>query len=546
MNTSKLIIAASALCIVWNTSCSSNFIDYSKINGENVNDLVKKFDPSSNKKAPKVDKDPEEIQDFNLTLYRHLWSLKKDNNFALSTLKKLEVKKSDAVENIYGVSYLSNLETLNIESVNLDIKSKAEISKLNKLKILKISNANLNDLDFIENLNQLETLELVNLKNFNGDLSNISSLKKLQTLVVKNCNLTELEGFDFPLSLQNVDFSSNPKLSNINALKSLENVTELNLADAFMSVESLKNLKKLETLSIEICFNANYSIINSLPRLTKLVNKKNIVPKTDYKSLRFYSLKLLNRKVADELSHLLKDDNSFDTTTNLFFEGFTLRNFHCLRFFTNLKKLSFDKMTLDFDRMEPDQFRSLNKLEKLEIIKCKINNHYHLSSFFEFLGNLTHLSLKSSRLENKSLKISSMKMLEVLELSEVYTAERWNEAIRPNLYRWCIFLEFPDSFPNLKKIDIRSERSISRYNNTKVKGSFPLNIPKIEEINFSKLSFSRLKDIPKKQKEDSKLESLQILNVKGCKLSSDNKKRLASYLPSDVKTDSKTINKLIK
>lgn len=193
---------------------------------------------------------------------------------------------------IEGIENASNLLGLYVGSNSLT--SLAGVEKLNKLETLEFSSNKVEELPkFSENSalvnisatgNKL-TEAAIDLKNLKSLYLNENEIKTidikspvLETLDVSDNNVIDLTTLSGLTTLEGLDLSGNKGIIDISPLASLKNLTTLglvfdkdNVADKLTDISALKDMTKLESLSISYTGVSDISAIAGMKELTTLV-----------------------------------------------------------------------------------------------------------------------------------------------------------------------------------------------------------------------------------------------------------------------------------
>lgn len=149
----------------------------------------------------------------------------------IKTLKILELNVSKDYE-ILGLEQFPNLERLRIDQTN-----KIRLGKLDKLRVLDISDFNGENIDF---LGQVPNLEKLNLSYHTlSAVTGLDKLPKLQTLDLSGVCLQNLDGLSQLKNLRFLNLYGN-EIADIQVLNQLTSLEEVNLADNNLNEEEIR------------------------------------------------------------------------------------------------------------------------------------------------------------------------------------------------------------------------------------------------------------------------------------------------------------------
>lgn len=205
------------------------------------------------------------------------------------------------IQDISGIEYATNLETLYISS----IEDLSPIKDLKKLKKLDIYNLKMNNLSVIKNIDSLNELHISGV-NINIDVSELNSLDKLEYLSFyineegsidfSNIYLKKLKNLFVNQQDLEVDFSNFVDLTNAKSF-TFEGVK------SFENVESLNELEKLESIS----FRTNNNVI---PQLSGISDNVKLY-------MNFNSYEYLSKEDAKEIIDSINDLNKENIFVNM-------------------------------------------------------------------------------------------------------------------------------------------------------------------------------------------------------------------------------------
>lgn len=175
-------------------------------------------------------------------------------------LTSLQITGSEGT-GMQALSYLANLETLNITDAHLSSNDLSVIAALPKLTHLTLSGCRLSVIGNLSGAQNLQYLDLSN--NTIRDVSALSFMVQLKSLNLSNNALTNLSYISALSNLQVLDVSYN-SIASVVPLSACTSLTELNISNnsvsALSGLETLDNLEKL---------NASANQLTSVARLAE-------------------------------------------------------------------------------------------------------------------------------------------------------------------------------------------------------------------------------------------------------------------------------------
>jgi Leucine-rich repeat (LRR) protein/uncharacterized protein YjdB len=251
-------------------------------------------------------------------------------------------------------------------------------SDVNKITELDVSDKNILDLGGIENLTSLETLNLDSNRKLNVDtISKLNELPNLKYLDLSSTPVDDLSVLSGLIHLQSLKLQMNCKydgFANVDGLKSLTNLKELDLSDnPIGDINGLKDLTNLEKLNLGSTSLKDISALSGL------------------KNLQYLNL---NRNDIEDIS-------SLSGLTNLQYLDLGMNpvsNISALSKLTNLQTLLLSKQSnyggVDYDKIS--DISALSRLKNLMTLDLSYNQVSDVSSFIsqlEDLNSLTDLNL---------------------------------------------------------------------------------------------------------------------------------------------------------
>ncbi|PHC65069.1 NEAT domain-containing protein [Bacillus wiedmannii] len=242
-------------------------------------------------------------------LQRHInkYNLNRENlNTPITKEDLLKVKslivveaKSKGIQNVTGLEYMTNLETLTLEEVKLE--NIQFISNLRQLKSLSITYGELKE---IGPLAELENIESLNLRNNKiSDLSPLSQMKKIKMLDLNSNYIKDIKPLFTVTTLKTLTVANN-QISNANlaGIEQLKNVKSLSLSNnGLTNIEHITPMKKLVELDLSKNELENIEPLSRLSTVQSLNLEENyisdITPLSQLTGL--YDLKLGSNEIRD-------------------------------------------------------------------------------------------------------------------------------------------------------------------------------------------------------------------------------------------------------
>ncbi|WPU75582.1 NEAT domain-containing protein [Bacillus sp. RA(2023)] len=261
-------------------------------------------------KEDKVDQQDESgnvIVDKQLQRHINKYNLNRENlNTPITKADLLKVKslivveaKSKGIQDVSGLEYMTNLESLMLEEVTLE--NIQFISKLRQLKSLSITYGELNDIGPLAELEHIESLSLRN--NKISDLSPLSQMKKIKLLDLNSNYIKDIKPLFTVTSLRNLTVANN-QISNANlaGIEQLKNIKKLSLSNnRLTNIEHLTPMKKLIELDLAKNELENIEPLSRLSTVQSLNLEENyisdITPLSQLTGL--YDLKLGSNEIRD-------------------------------------------------------------------------------------------------------------------------------------------------------------------------------------------------------------------------------------------------------
>lgn len=125
-----------------------------------------------------------------------------------------------------------------------------DLTKLNYLQSLEISNQTFDSLRFLTSLTELTELKLIDCRIQTDDLEMIAALPNLKRLTISDCSLSTISGLEKAQNLEYVNLSNNT-IRNLEPLAHLMKLQEVDLSyNALTGLNALSSLTNLEKLDV--------------------------------------------------------------------------------------------------------------------------------------------------------------------------------------------------------------------------------------------------------------------------------------------------------
>ncbi|RXJ11525.1 LPXTG cell wall anchor domain-containing protein [Bacillus albus] len=279
-----------------------------EINALNLeNNVPEKQKENKEDKVDQQDESGNVIVDKQLQRHINKYNLNRENlNTPITKADLLKVKslivveaKSKGIQDVSGLEYMTNLESLMLEEVTLE--NIQFISKLRQLKSLSITYGELNDIGPLAELEHIESLSLRN--NKISDLSPLSQMKKIKLLDLNSNYIKDIKPLFTVTSLRNLTVANN-QISNANlaGIEQLKNIKKLSLSNnGLTNIEHITPMKKLVELDLSKNELENIEPLSRLSTVQSLNLEENyisdITPLSQLTGL--YDLKLGSNEIRD-------------------------------------------------------------------------------------------------------------------------------------------------------------------------------------------------------------------------------------------------------
>ncbi|TKI39498.1 leucine-rich repeat domain-containing protein, partial [Bacillus mycoides] len=222
----------------------------------------------------------------------------KEDLLQVKSLSVVEAKRK-GIKDVSGLEYMTNLENLTLEEVELENVN--FISKLRQLKSVSITYSELQDIGPLAELEHIETLILRN--NKISDLSPLSQMKNVKILDVNSNHIKDIKPLFTVTSLKTLTLANN-QVSNasLEGIDQLKNVKKLSLSNnGLTNIEHITAMKKLADLDLSKNELENITPISKLSTVQALDLEENyisdITPLSKLTGL--YSLRLGSNEIHD-------------------------------------------------------------------------------------------------------------------------------------------------------------------------------------------------------------------------------------------------------
>ncbi|PEN51807.1 internalin [Bacillus wiedmannii] len=258
-------------------------------------------------KEDQQDEDGNVILDKQLQRHINKYNLNRENlNTPITKEDLLKVKslivveaKSKGIQDVTGLEYMTNLETLTLEEVK--VENMQFISILRQLKSLSITYGELKDIGPLAELEHIESLSLRD--NKISDLSPLSQMKKIKMLDLNSNYIKDIKPLFTVTTLKTLTVANN-QISNANlaGIEQLKNVKSLSLSNnGLTNIEHITPMKKLVELDLSKNELENIEPVSRLSTVQSLNLEENyisdITPLSQLTGL--YDLKLGSNEIRD-------------------------------------------------------------------------------------------------------------------------------------------------------------------------------------------------------------------------------------------------------
>ena len=345
----------------------------------------------------------------------------KELNLENNQIKKVNLRYNEELTNLnisnnnlerINLNFNKKLEYLNLSKNNL---SKFDTLPISKIKKLDLSNNNISDIK-LTNIKEIISLRIknnklkeVNLKNnlkleeLDISFNKIKELSYFSSLTSLDIESTDIEDVIVNKELKRINIGST-KFKDIEFIKDIEDIEDLNISNTNISSLDLSKYKKLKSLNISDTYLEKFNIKDNL-LLEILKAERAHIKSIDLnanKDLKI--LNLANNKIEEldlkELVNLKELNLSNNKITNLNLE--------------NLKNIT--SLIITNNEIKEIDIKNLKDLETLEIAnnnieKIDLNNN----------PNLIKLNISSTKI--KDIDVEKLKKLKSLNISNINLKE---------------------------------------------------------------------------------------------------------------------------
>jgi LPXTG-motif cell wall-anchored protein len=222
----------------------------------------------------------------------------KEDLLQVKSLIVVEAKRK-GIKDVSGLEYMTNLENLTLEEVELE--NVKFISKLRELKSVSITYSKLQDIGPLAELEHIENLSLRN--NKISDLSPLSQMKNVKILDVNSNHIKDIKPLFTVTSLKTLTLANNQVSSaSLEGIEQLKNVKKLSLSNnGLTNIEHITAMKKLADLDLSKNDLENITPLSKLSTVQSLDLEENyisdITPLSQLTGL--YNLKLGSNEIRD-------------------------------------------------------------------------------------------------------------------------------------------------------------------------------------------------------------------------------------------------------
>ena len=231
------------------------------------------------------------------------------------------------IQNVSGLDFsvlsqLTSLQTLDLSGCTISTGSLDAIAGLTGLRVLRLNNCALTDINALSQLTALTELQLAN--NSLTDIGVTSLMLDLETVTLTNNPITSIAGLSACTKLKSLDISG----CSVTSIASLSGKTALEtLLAGNNQIADLSPLEGCTALSVlEVPYNlvSDISVLAQLPALTRFVGNNNqitAVPDFDEETSKLQYIQLDYNEVADlaglqginSLNYVYADYNQVET-----------------------------------------------------------------------------------------------------------------------------------------------------------------------------------------------------------------------------------------
>lgn len=231
------------------------------------------------------------------------------------------------IQNVSGLDFsvlsqLTSLQTLDLSGCTISTGSLDAIAGLTGLRVLRLNNCALTDINALSQLTALTELQLAN--NSLTDIGVTSLMLDLETVTLTNNPITSIAGLSACTKLKSLDISgcSVTSIASLSGKTALETLLAGNNQIADLS--PLEGCTALAVLEVPYNLVSDISVLAQLPALTRFVGNNNqitAVPDFDEETSKLQYIQLDYNEVADlaglqginSLNYVYADYNQVET-----------------------------------------------------------------------------------------------------------------------------------------------------------------------------------------------------------------------------------------
>ena len=366
-------------------------------------------------------------------------------NFNQFDNKNLQLKFFDVSFNklisLNGFNNFINLCELNLSNNFLNDDELKNLSKLNLLKNLNLSNNNLKSNEICKLISNLNSIEKINLNNNNIEYLNFNNkCENLLQLEIDNNKINKIIfNKESLINLIYLSLNSN-KISEINSINNLFNLEYFSIIENELIQLNINNLNNLKLLQAKNNLLNNFLLSNNL----KLIQ---------YIEISYNNL--ISFKIEGEhkfLKNLIVDNNklnNIEINNNFFFENIEFidlsnNNFNSIdfiKFFNNVQRINLSFNNLNNLNEIISIFKQFKFLKELNLIDNNFNKNYYninvvpneiFNNLNDYFSNINVKNLNQKEIINyRNFIIFNINNLAYLDMIGINEEEK-NNAINNN------------------------------------------------------------------------------------------------------------------
>ena len=408
-------------------------------------------------------------------------------NFNQFDNKNLQLKFFDVSFNklisLNGFNNFINLCELNLSNNFLNDDELKNLSKLNLLKNLNLSNNNLKSNEICKLISNLNSIEKINLNNNNIEYLNFNNkCENLLQLEIDNNKINKIIfNKESLINLIYLSLNSN-KISEINSINNLFNLEYFSIIENELIQLNINNLNNLKLLQAKNNLLNNFLLSNNL----KLIQ---------YIEISYNNL--ISFKIEGEhkfLKNLIVDNNklnNIEINNNFFFENIEFidlsnNNFNSIdfiKFFNNVQRINLSFNNLNNLNEIISIFKQFKFLKELNLIDNNFNKNYYninvvpneiFNNLNDYFSNINVKNLNQKEIINyRNFIIFNINNLAYLDMIGINEEEKNNAINNNNLNNF-----------NYKTLINNSEKNNNNINNNNLKENDSINNNSSLNFNF--------------------------------------------------------------